>query len=427
MPAEPDEEVARRESLEASLKANVEMETLLRDVSSNSVKDDIATQSRDIRHVVTEGRRTISSWKNPLVEEDLDEEKDSDGEHVHGRGAVFDIYIESRLDGTVTWLDETSKFAENDSSPRDSDQSVHNQATQSDGGTKISTATRRRRKKQISGLRKGEVVRMQINSPLIKSAIRSIANYYPSQILTGKFIAIDAPFEILWHCHQGLRNLLDESSTYESLGQMRGEASPEGTDIATRNRHIKVLLNYLEPKYRKTIKPMEDRHQEGVSSFDTLWLLFKPGCDAYARVGGVLGGFVIRSAKQDVRRYVNPENGDERIEPQWIITAWNLSYSRGKFGRVSHSFKIDKFEGEKEIISLEIFPSHYLDSSDHFKTRNNMVTRGKAYFERTQNVPVHLGYQGPTWEPQQKRPKKVRSTNFIAKLLLTIPSTMMEK
>lgn len=41
-----------------------------------------------------------------------------------------------------------------------------------------------------------------------------------------------------------------------------------------------------------------------------------------------------------------------------------LTYDGGRIVRASSKFKVTKFRGERQIISLPVFPSTYLDSSD---------------------------------------------------------------
>jgi hypothetical protein len=93
---------------------------------------------------------------------------------------------------------------------------------------------------------------------------------YPAQILTGNFIAIDAPFKMLWHCYHDLKKVVNESSKGDDLPQVYKDPESEINDIETINHHFAVLLDFLKPMYMKSIKPSEDRHREGVSSYDTL-------------------------------------------------------------------------------------------------------------------------------------------------------------
>ena len=247
--------------------------------------------------------------------------------------------------------------------------------------------------------RPAEVQGMHIHSPHLKKAIRLLITYYPGQVLTGEIIAVNSPFRVLFHCYHDLQRLLEEGKAKEDAGLEGTEnKATEIEEAMERNHHLSVLLDYLKPKHLNLIKPTEDRFRDCVSSYDMLWLLYKPGCDVYGKVGGMLTGFVLGSAKEDSTRFRNPANGDDRWEHFWTIKAWHLNYTNGRFVRMSRSFKINKYDGEKDITTLPVFPCQYLDAFDGGKTRQNLENRGKIYFGYAQTVPVHLGYKGRAWD-----------------------------
>jgi hypothetical protein len=247
---------------------------------------------------------------------------------------------------------------------------------------------------------------------------------------------VDSPFKMLFHCYHDLQRLLEEGQAEEKAGLKGTEDKATEIDEAKeRNRELSVLLDYLRPRHLNLIKPAEDRFRDGVSAYDMLWLLYKPGCDVYGKVGGMLTGFVLASAKEDSRRFTSPANGDERWEHFWTIKSWHLDYINGKFVRVSRSFKINKYDGEKDITTLPVFPSQYLDLSDGGRTRRNLENRGKMYFEYARAAPVHLRYKGPAWDHRiyprvwKKEPKLVRLALIIVDFLLIyfLSSNTMEK
>jgi hypothetical protein len=73
------------------------------------------TKSKDTRYILKDGHyRTISSWENPLVEEPVES-------NVRGKGAIIDIYIESRPGGSVYWRDNRQRGFDSVVSYNDSD------------------------------------------------------------------------------------------------------------------------------------------------------------------------------------------------------------------------------------------------------------------------------------------------------------------
>ncbi|KAN0113249.1 hypothetical protein V8E51_006200 [Hyaloscypha variabilis] len=244
-----------------------------------------------------------------------------------------------------------------------------------------------------------EIRGMNIYSLHLLKAIRSFGAYYPAQLLTGKIMFVESPFKMLFHYYHDLRRLLEEGKA-EEAARLESDADREVDidELKERNHHLSVLLDYLRPRHLNLIKPAEDRFREGVSSYEMLWLLYRPGCDVYGKVGGMLTAFVLASAKEDTRRFTSPVNGDERWEHFWTVKVWHLCYTNGKFARTSRSFKISKYEGEQDVTTLAVFPSQYLDRVDGGKTRRMLETRGSIYHGYLRAAPVHMKYKGPAWD-----------------------------
>jgi len=289
--------------------------------------------------------------------------------------------------------------------------------------------------------RPAEVQGMRIYSPHLLTAIRSLVTYYPAQLLTGEFMPIGAPFKMLFHYHHDLERLLEESQAQEAARPGNNEATALETDefsslLKERIHHLLVLLDYLRPKHLNQIKPAEERFRDGVSTYEMIWLLLKPGCDVYGKVGGMLTGFVFASAKEDKRAYTTPGNrSEERVEHYWAVKAWHLCYINGKFVRTTRLFKIVKYDGEQDITTLAVFPCQYLDRSDGGKTRRSLERRGRIHFEYLKAAPLHIKYKGPAWDHRtypkiwKKEPKLVRLMLIVLKLLHThfITSNMTER
>lgn len=111
-----------------------------------------------------------------------------------------------------------------------------------------------------------------------------------------------------------------------------------------------------------------------------LWLLFKPGIDFYTDIFdvGEHEPWVLESLKFGMI------NGTiTRYEAEW----WKLCNVPGWIGPNGATTFIDRFAGEKEIVSMVSFPCEYLsrsnglDVGDAEKIRQHFVDRGKKWFD----------------------------------------------
>ena len=181
---------------------------------------------------------------------------------------------------------------------------------------------------------------------------------------------------------------------------------------AEKAQHLDALLRILEPEYRQNVHCEELLHLRGVTSFEGLWLLFKPGSDVYAKIDGELSGFVIHSVEKrhEARGAppIPPPSGSSpriKAHQRWIVTVWNLGYAGQMVTKQIHRFPVVWFPGEREIISLPIFPSKYHDEKFNNVTRLHLEERGAKYWECAVRIPAHMKYNGTTLD---RKPKQVR-------------------
>jgi hypothetical protein len=242
-----------------------------------------------------------------------------------------------------------------------------------------------------------------IHSRALQQALRTLVDYYPSHTLTGQTILIDHPYEVLMHYYHELQAF---KNTYVNC-----ESTLKRTDDAPlHSRHLQkacdkdtahdigVLIKYLTPEFRQNIEPELQRHlqPQPVATFSMLWLLFKPGEDVYKVVNGKYMGFVVQSTehKDKAPRHIRSRALDRYN--RWVVTVWNLAYRGQAVFRESHKYSIVEFQGEREITSLEIFPSKFLDKLDGNNTRRHLEKRGQQYYELIKKAPSHMSYMGNT-------------------------------
>lgn len=111
-----------------------------------------------------------------------------------------------------------------------------------------------------------------------------------------------------------------------------------------------------------------------------LWLLYKPGTDHYTDIDdtGEHEPWVLESC------FFLISNGTtNRYEARW----WKFNANPGLIGPSVQRRFINRFAGEKEIVSLVSFPCEFMSWSkdigvgDAEKIRQHFVTRGKKWYD----------------------------------------------
>jgi hypothetical protein len=250
------------------------------------------------------------------------------------------------------------------------------------------------------------VVSMMIHSSHLQALLRSVIVYYPTFNLKGNKIDVPYPFKPLFHYYNDLvalqmnckskkmeeGHLTSTNIPGEIIAQTQSKALDQDTLHA-----LDVLLAYLKPFYLSLIQREESRYREGLASHGLLWFLFKPGSDVYARVDGKLAAFVF-------------EGFSNLVEGRAVIKCWHLAYKGRRVTKVITEFTIYEFYGEREILSLPVFPCTYFDKSDKGKTKASLESLGEKYYEILKEVPAYRAYSGYAWGQRRKTVKGKKSS-----------------
>jgi hypothetical protein len=252
---------------------------------------------------------------------------------------------------------------------------------------------------------------INIYSKNLLKLLRSVVHRYPGQSLNGEKIAVNAPFEMLAHYYNDLNTLrngtldIQAKVSHEGFGEEQpGQRTQADLLDEATLYDLNILLRAFKWYYVKNFAPEEASYNLGVTSHRLLWFLFKPGVDVYARIGGKIAGFVFeRCEKRGDPRTGGVYRLDEEPVTSWVIHCWSLIYNGRRIVKTSHEFYIDKFRGERQIISLPVFPRVYLDNLDYGKTRARLQDLGKKYYNIIRQSPVHMQYCGLTWDLDRER------------------------
>ncbi|KAI9729594.1 MAG: hypothetical protein M1834_006790 [Cirrosporium novae-zelandiae] len=175
---------------------------------------------------------------------------------------------------------------------------------------------------------------------------------------------------------------------------------PECTGTEEALNDLRCLIDFIE----KDIKPVM-HYFNGSScqkiSFDELWYLFKPGDEVLAS-GSYYQAYRVTHIT-GVRHHPNITNIQNRdfhfskLTPV-VIHCVYMDFNGKRLGPVSKTFKISKYDGEREILSLPVYPFRF--SKDASSLREELIERGKTFMKLTEVKHVH--YTGISLDTQEE-------------------------
>lgn len=190
------------------------------------------------------------------------------------------------------------------------------------------------------------------------------------------------------------------------------EGYPGLSDITapTILRHLRCLLKFLDEDVLSRREYLNDRKCSKVW-FSDMDLLFPPGTH------------VIEKSGKQVYRVVDVRSPKHQKNPRtWAkaapcsITCIYIDFDGKTIGPVSRNFEIPKFDGEKDITALAVYPIRFCTSwrrrdfneaqwekveglSDHLKFRHSLVARGQKFL--TAAAVKQMYYTGPTLDTRE--------------------------
>lgn len=168
-------------------------------------------------------------------------------------------------------------------------------------------------------------------------------------------------------------------------------------------RHLRCLLQVLDSDIGSRRAFLSDRSCRKVWYSD-LWLLFRPGLEVIAKDG------------KQAYRVVKVASPQHSVTQTWqkdtpfSITCVYIDFDGRYLGPVCKTFEISKFDGERDIVSLAVYPLlfHPLKRTDfsdlewdnarclpdHDRFRQKLILRGRKFLEVA--AVKQMYYAGPT-------------------------------
>ncbi|KAF2871550.1 hypothetical protein BDV95DRAFT_572261 [Massariosphaeria phaeospora] len=211
---------------------------------------------------------------------------------------------------------------------------------------------------------------IEILSPAIREALRTVVDYYPEHNLDTRSVKIYWPYPLLAHYDKDLQIYQEKFENHECDSQ-----ACSGHYVS---KHIGILRNFLQENGGAAIAEERKRHERGYATFEMLWLLYRPGEDVLfdRNEYGEYEPYVVKE--------VDWEMTDGSIK-SYTVTFWNMNADSIVMGPSDSAHTFNSFAGEKEITSLRAFPFQYLVKDKNGKNpeevRKRFTDRGKVFFE----------------------------------------------
>ena len=189
-----------------------------------------------------------------------------------------------------------------------------------------------------------------IQSPLIKAALRKVLEGYPGVSPELEELSFEAPFEPLFHRWDELVKAGREESSTET------------------RKHLKVLIEALEPEFEKSRKTLRECRQHGVITFESLWVIFKPGDLIYSVVDGQESVTRLKEVEYDISPF-----GKSFFELQ----CENVDFDGAHFGHGYVEVQINDYKGTSSTRALAAMP---LDlHPEKLAIKERLTERGRKF------------------------------------------------
>lgn len=237
-----------------------------------------------------------------------------------------------------------------------------------------------------------------VNSRPVLKTLRKIIKYYPGLELIGQSLRMAPPYCVFYHHMDDIKayQLTWTGAPDHETRQKHTMEKQDGFEPCDEEtyHHLDVLWGAMKKQGFDAVTEEVARYQRPtpVATYRMLWLLLKPGTTVYASLGGSLAACVISSVSFREMAGKSPK--------KYRVNLWCLDFDGVKLGRCPFHIDVWPFDGEREILNLDIIPAKYYDSGDGGELRRRLESRGRKYFRLLSGAQVD--YEGETLGNQRR-------------------------
>ncbi|KAE9374968.1 hypothetical protein N431DRAFT_438325 [Stipitochalara longipes BDJ] len=221
------------------------------------------------------------------------------------------------------------------------------------------------------------------------------------------------PFRALAYYEKHLRQKYEALSTkYKgrevSFVKLNLGPNDEGTESFESFRYLKCLIEFIDMTIQAKAQYLSSSHCHRVA-FADIWYLFKPGDE------------VIGQDRRQAYRVLSITSSGHKFIPPWktwqsrrapslsessvTLHCVHVDFDGQKLGPVSTKINIFRFDGEKDVTSLPVFPLRFAKDPNAGEIpkqtfRERLIARGEMFVDVVGMMPMH--YNGPTLDPRDE-------------------------
>jgi len=256
--------------------------------------------------------------------------------------------------------------------------------------------------------------RIRIHSKHIMSILKQIHG----KAINDNAVVMVRPFRALvYYKEQILQKYEGLSSKFEGRDAVAADESPaakEGgkNDVGTESfqsfRYLKCLVEFIDKTIEAKMRYLSSNDCHRVA-FADIWYLFKPGDE------------VIGQDRRQAYRVLSITSTGHKFIPPWktwrskrapalsessvTLHCVHVDFDGQKLGPVSTKISIFKFDGEKDVTSLPVFPLRFAKDPNAGESpkqsfRERLIARGEMFVDVIGMKPMH--YNGPTLDPRDE-------------------------
>ncbi|KAF3929140.1 hypothetical protein AA313_de0200101 [Arthrobotrys entomopaga] len=206
---------------------------------------------------------------------------------------------------------------------------------------------------------------LDIKSLMVKKVLKEIiGDSYPGISFNTTNIVLEYPLRCLWHYRDEIREAAKDDKKSE------------------KGRHLKLLLDFLDAEFSQLDADYRNYMEQGLTSFDIMWTLFKPGELVYTSFDGHARVFETKGYKEQ----------QLNCNVFGVIEGNYVDYNGDEFGYASKYVLNPEFDGTRKITELDAFPLRYHPREKEVKM--DLISRGRK-FESLAGIHC-MDYSGPT-------------------------------
>ena len=229
-----------------------------------------------------------------------------------------------------------------------------------------------RNSKCYDGRKKLQIDSIVVQSPLLKNVLGTVLKNYPGITTTLDRLTFKAPFQPFVHRWKSLLDTLEAEKDSET------------------KEHLELFHRTIEVELRDDLKARDDFIQNGVITFDTVWMIFEPGTIVYT----------FKSGQHCAAKFNNGNYGSNQCGRFYSLNCQIVDWDGENFGLGAENCTIWEWEGTKRITKLSAYPLEYQPNLQNVK--DDLTARGRAFEELSgyhykyyQGIAIGQGPWGP--------------------------------